>query len=148
VGSEVIDERTRAQAPREVVWEILADGGTWSSWGPWTSSELEREGSPTPGGAGSVKRLVRGRMNIREEVTEFEPPSRYGYRLLSGLPVSNYNARVSLSDAGDGTEIRWRSEFDGKFPGTGGLMRRLLQRAVRDVSGRLAAEAERRAGRS
>jgi hypothetical protein len=82
----------------------------------------------------------------REEVTEFEPPSRYGYRLLSGLPVRDYRAQVTLSDAADGTEIHWHSEFDARFPGTGGLVRRSLQRVVRDVASRLAAEAERRAG--
>jgi hypothetical protein len=146
VGKQVIDAKTHSRAPRDVLWNILADGGSWSRWGPWTKSELEREGSPPPGGVDSIKRLARGRMTIREEVTEFEPPSRYGYRLLSGLPVRDYRAQVTLSDAADGTEIHWHSEFDVRFPGTGGLVRRSLQRAVRDVASRLAAEAERRAG--
>jgi hypothetical protein len=146
VGKQVIDAKTHSRAPRDVLWNILADGGSWSQWGPWTKSELDREGSPPPGGVGSIKRLARGWMTLREEVTEFEPPSRYGYRLLSGLPVRDYRAQVTLSDAADGTEIHWHSEFDVRFPGTGGLVRRSLQRAVRDVASRLAAEAERRAG--
>src|SRR6185436_3221943 len=82
VRTQVIDAKTHSRAPREVVWSILADGGSWSEWGPWTKSELDRVGSPPPGGVGSIKRLARGRMTIREEVTEFEPPSRFGYRLL------------------------------------------------------------------
>jgi hypothetical protein len=146
VGSQVIDAKAHSRAPREAVWNILADAANWSKWGPWTKSELEREGSPAPGGVGSVKRLARGRLALREEVTEFEPPSRYGYRLLSGLPVRDYRAQVTLSDAADGTDIAWHSEFDARFPGTGGLVRRSLQRAITDVAKRVAAEAERRAG--
>jgi Polyketide cyclase / dehydrase and lipid transport len=146
VGRLLIDANARSRAPRDVVWSILADGGDWSEWGPWTKSELEREGSPPPGGLGAIKRLARGRRTIREEVTEFEPPSRYGYRLLSGLPVRDYRAHVTLSDTTGGTDIAWHSEFDRKFPGSGWLVRRSLQRAVRDVASRLAAEAERRAG--
>lgn len=146
MGRHIIDATAHSRAPREVVWDILAAAGSWSEWGPWTRSELEREGSPPPGGSGSIKRLQRGRMTLREEVTEFVRPSRYGYRLLSGLPVRGYRAQVTLSDAADGTGIHWHSEFDARFPGTGGLVRRSLQRAVSDVAGRLAAEAERRAG--
>jgi hypothetical protein len=119
VGRQVIDVKKYSPAPRDVVWNILADGGSWSQWGPWTKSEVDREGSPPPGGVGSVKRLARGRLTICEEVTEFEPPSRYGYQLL---PVRNYRAQVTLSDAGGGTDIHWHSEFDARFPGTGGLV--------------------------
>jgi hypothetical protein len=146
VGKQVIDAKAHSRAPRDVVWSILADGGSWSQWGPWTKSDLERAGQPEPGGVGAIKRLARGRLRLREEVTEFEPPTRYGYRLLSGLPVRNYGAQVVLSDTAGGTRIHWHSQFDARFPGTGGLIRRSLQRAVSDVAGRLAAEAERRAG--
>jgi hypothetical protein len=144
VAKQVIDAKAHSRAPRDVVWSILADGGNWSQWGLWTRSELERAGRPEPGGIGAIKRLARGGLNLREEVTEFEPPSRYGYRLLSGLPVRDYHAEVALSETGGGTAIHWHSEFDARFPGTGGFLRRSLQRAVSDVAGRLAAEAERR----
>jgi hypothetical protein len=144
VRTQVIDAKRHSRAPREVIWTILAEGGSWSDWGPWTKSELEREGSPPPGGMGSVKRLTRGRLTLREEVTEFEAPIRYGYKLLSGLPVRNYRAHVTLSEAGDGTDIEWHSEFEGRLPGTGWLVRRSLQRAVNDVASRLADEAQRR----
>jgi Polyketide cyclase / dehydrase and lipid transport len=145
VAKRIINTKAHSGASRDVVWSILADGGRWSDWGPWSSSELEREGSPPPAGLGSIKRLVRGRRTIREEVTAFEAPSRYAYRLVSGLPARNYHAVVTLSDAAGGTDIHWHSEFDAKCPGTGGLVRRALERAVVDVASRLAAEAERRA---
>ena len=142
----MIDAKAHSRASREAVWNVLADAASWSQWGPWTKSELEKDGSPAPGGTGSIKRLQRGGLRLREEVTEFVPPSRYAYRLLSGLPVRNYLAQVTLSEAGGGTDIDWHSEFDARFPGTGGLVRRSLQKAISDVAERVAAEAERRGG--
>ena len=56
----------------------------------------------------------------REEVTVFDPPNDFGYTMLAGLPLRDYQARVRLSDDGEGTEIRWHVEFDPKLPGTGG----------------------------
>ncbi len=73
----------------------------------------------------------------------FEPPSVLGYKLLSGLPLRDYEARISLSDDGQQTAIRWRSEFDPKIPGTGGLIRRELDRVIADAAERAAREAER-----
>ncbi len=80
----------------------------------------------------------------REEVTVFEPPARFGYKLLSGLPLRDYNASITLTEASDGgTDITWRSQFDSKYPLTGGLIRRALQKFIDDAAQRLAREAER-----
>jgi hypothetical protein len=133
------------------VWQLVADARGWARWGAWRAAELEREGNPPPGGVGAVKALTSesrgptGRPVVsREEVTEFDPPSRLGYKLLSGLPLRDYNASITLADApGGGTDITWRSQFDGKIPLTGGLFRRALQRFMNDAAARLAREAER-----
>ena len=58
----------------------------------------------------------------REEVTIFEPPARFGYKLLSGLSLRDYHAKIPLS---------------------GGLLRRALQKFIQDAAERLAREAER-----
>ena len=134
------------------MWEILADGRRWSEWGPWTEVELEREGSPPPDGTGAVRRLTAERkllgrpVVLREEVTTFDSPATFGYRMLSGLPVRDYEATVSLSPAGEGTEIHWRAEFDPRIPGSGGLFRRGVSETLADVATRAAAAADRRAG--
>jgi len=105
---------------------------------------------PTPGGVGAIKSLTsetRRPVVSVEEVTVFEPPARLGYKLLSGLPLRNYEAEIALTEApGGGTDITWRSQFDPKFPLTGGLFRRALQKFTDDAARRLAAEAERTAG--
>jgi hypothetical protein len=128
----------------------VSDGSGWSRWGAWRETSLEREGSPPPDGVGAIRVLVSeargltGRHIVsREEVTEYDPPSRFGYKLLSGLPLRDYNASITLADApGGGTDITWQSQFDGKLPLVGGLLRRALQRFMEDAVGRLARAAE------
>ena len=141
MGKHKIDARARSKASRERVWDVLADVPRWSDWGPWTSTELAREGDPPPGGMGAVRALKRFPMTLREEIVVYEPPERMAYTLLSGLPLRDYRAEVTLSADGDGTEIHWRSEFDA-LPGVGELFRWQLQRAFEDITTRLARAAE------
>jgi len=141
---QVVEAHARSAAGREAVWVVVADARGWSRWGGWEAAELEREGDPPPAGLGAVKALKRGRVVSREEVTVFDPPSRFGYRLLSGLPLRGYEAEITLTDApGGGTDITWRSQFEPKVPLTGGLFRRALQKFMADTVQRLAREAER-----
>jgi len=141
---QVVEAHARSAAGREAVWVVVADARGWSRWGGWEAAELEREGDPPPAGLGAVKALKRGRVVSREEVTVFDPPSRFGYRLLSGLPLRGYEAEITLTDTpGGGTDITWRSQFEPKVPLTGGLFRRALQRFMADTVQRLAREAER-----
>lgn len=79
----------------------------------------------------------------REEVTVFEPPSVLGYKLLSGLPLRDHEARISLFDDGEQTAIHWRAEFNPKVPGTGGLLRRELGKVIAELAESAAREAER-----
>jgi hypothetical protein len=145
-----VQASARSSAPREQVWKVVSDGSGWWRWGAWRETRLEREGSPPPDGLGAIRVLVSeargptGRpVTSREQVTEYDPPSRFGYELLSGLPLRDYNASITLSDAaGGGTDIVWRSRFDAKLPLTGGLFRRALQRFTDDAVKRLAREAE------
>ena len=85
---------------------------------------------------------------MREHIVIWEPPSRFGYDLLSGLPVRGYRSVVTLTEAGgddDGTNIHWESRFDGRWRVLDGPMRAFIRRTLNDVSARVAAEAERRA---
>jgi hypothetical protein len=144
---QVVETNAHSAAPREAVWRVVADAGGWSRWGAWRAAEIEREGTPPPAGLGAIKVLTsetRRPVVSREEVTVFEPPSRFGYKLLSGLPLRDYNATIALTEAaGGGTEIAWRSQFDPKIPLTGAFFRRALQRFIQDTAERLAREAER-----
>ena len=121
----------------------MADTTTWSDWGAWSSAELLREGDPPPGGVHSIKKLKAFPATTTvEEVTVFEPQRRLGYELRSGMPLRGYRAEITLAPADGGTEIRWRSEFEPKVPGTGGFYRAVLSRFMADAVKRLAAAAE------
>src|SRR5687768_5422684 len=109
MGRYVIDARARSNAPREAVWSLLANGCSWSEWGPWQKAELEREGTPLPDGVGAIRRLLRRQVLTRERVTAFEPGTRLGYELLSGLPLRGYHCEVTLSEADGGTEVHWHT---------------------------------------
>jgi hypothetical protein len=129
-----------------VVWDVLADLRSWSEWGDWQTTDVEREGDPPPYGVGAIRRLVQRPLTMKERVEVVEPPSRFGYELLSGLPVRDYHALVTLTDAGEGaTNIHWQARFDGRWRALDAPMRRFIGYVLRTVSAKLAAEAERRA---
>ena len=80
-------------------------------------------------------------MTSRERVIERVPEQRFGYELLSGLPLRDYRAAVTLTPVEEGTRIRWRSSFVAKVPGTGWIYRLTLGRFIRQVAEGLAAHA-------
>ena len=139
-----IEHTARATAPVEVVWSVLSDFTRWHEWGPWVKTEIDGDGVGALRTMTSdrTKSITRQPYVLRERVTEFEPPTRFGYDLESGLPVRNYSAEVTLLDAGGGTDIRWRASFDPPWPILGGLWRGAMLKVVRDVSQRLARAAE------
>jgi uncharacterized protein YndB with AHSA1/START domain len=132
-----IEHTAHSSAPRSVVWARLADLDGWDEWGPWTKTTTE----------GDVRTLVSERKRLtgqpyvmKERVTAIQPEERLEYDLLSGLPVRNYHALVTLADAADGgTDITWSAKFDASWPIFKGLWRGAMLKVVTDTSERLAA---------
>lgn len=125
---------------------MLADLRGWERWGDWSETAVEREGDDAPGGVGALRALRHRPFTTRERVTGWDPPVRFAYELVSGMPLRVYRCEVTLSDAaGGGTDIRWQSELEPKIPGTGGMFRRALAKFIADTAARLAREAERQA---
>jgi uncharacterized protein YndB with AHSA1/START domain len=128
-----LDAQATSSATPEQVWALLADVRTWPRWADFDEAEVE-SGS----GLGETRSFRRGRYRTRERVTVFERPHRFGYDFLSGLPIRDYHADVTLTERDGGTDIRWHSTFRARVPGTGRLIRRSLQGFVADTSERLA----------
>ena len=122
-----IDVRSRARASPPLVWKVLADAESWADWAPFDEITVEQGHE-----VGEVRRVRSGWITTRERVLRFEPPSRYVYEIVSGLPIRDYVAEVQLAPlAGDGTEVRWRATFRARLPGTGWALKRQLERVIR-----------------
>ena len=134
----------RADAPIDMVWALVSHAETWHDWASFTTSTLEREGAPTPDGVGAVRRFGFPVYTSREEVVAFEAPTHLGYVLRSGLPLRDYRSDITLTAAGDGTDIEWRSSFESR-PANGWFWSVFLGFMLRDFARRLARAAERRA---
>lgn len=123
------------------VWALIEDVTTWTSWAPFDAAVLEEAGAAVPNGVGAIRRFERGRFTTRERVTEFVPDRRLSYRLLSGLPLRDYEAHIDLERQGQLTFITWSASFGARIPGTGPVFRRGMQKLYTDYAQRLAAAA-------
>jgi hypothetical protein len=146
--SQRIEHTAVTAADAATVYALLRDGATWPEWGPLDSFELERPGRDESEGVGAVRIFRSGRVTGRDEIAELVTDRRFAYTHTSNLPVKNYRADVDLEPTREGTQIRWVSQFDGKWPGTGRLMRRgldgFVSKLANGLAGRATAEAARR----
>ena len=114
------------------VWALLSDASTWSSWGAWSSVEVEGGGQQGPD---AVRVIVRRPFRLRERITAWVPEQRMAYELVDGMRVRDYRSEVTLEKtATGGTVVRWRSTYRRAGP----LTALLLRLAVRDACTRLA----------
>ena len=93
-----------------------------------------------------MRRFRSGRVVGHDEIVELVPNRRFAYAHTSNLPVRNYRGEIDLEPTAEGTAIRWVSTFDPKVPGTGGLMRRALDRFIAQCTDGLAVHAASLAG--
>src|SRR5215207_664625 len=92
-------------APPETVFAVLTDHRRYSEITPMRKAVLEREGEPVPDGVGAIRVLSAVGPPLREEVLAYEAPTRFSYKLLSGLPVRDHVGTVELSPSGEGTRV-------------------------------------------
>lgn len=130
-------------APPDKVFAIYTDHVGWQKWAGVKEVVLRQTGDPPPNGLGAI-RVIRARgMAIEEEITAFEPPRRLGYRLVAGAPVRDHAGEVRFEPDAAGTRVTWTVRFRPLVPGTGWLLRRVLERGLRDVLTALAENASR-----
>ena len=144
MGSYRVEAYSRA--PRETVWQVLADAPGWAGWAGVSVAESwwEREGDDPPGGVGAVRALGRRPVYAREEILEWGPPSHMAYTVLGKFGMRGYHGDIDLHEGPTGTTIRWRGNFEAAVPGTADLMSWCFRRLVGGFARRAAAEADRR----
>jgi uncharacterized protein YndB with AHSA1/START domain len=127
------------EAPRQAVWDLYTDHAGWERWAGVKEVVLRQQGDPPPNGLGAIRVIRQAGLAIEEEVTGFDAPKRMTYRLTAGAPVRDYQGEVRFDETeSGGTRVTWTVSFRPWIPGTGGLVRRALERTLGDVLARLA----------
>jgi uncharacterized protein YndB with AHSA1/START domain len=117
-------------APRERVWEVMADHEGMKRWMPVREVVRRRPGSPDPNGIGAV-RTIRGMgLVLEEQITGWKPPERMEYVLTEGAPIRDHLGEIVLTSEPGGTRVRWNVRFRPLVPGTGALLRFALRRSL------------------
>ncbi len=129
-------------APVETVWPLVGEADRWSEWSFLTRTGRERDGAPDPDGVGAVRRFTSHGVGSREEVVAWDPPGHLAYRVLSGFPVRDYRADVTLTSVDGGTRIEWAGTYRPKWPGTSRLLAAVLPRMMQRFAIDLARHAD------
>jgi uncharacterized protein YndB with AHSA1/START domain len=141
MGHKHVDYRTFVPAPIEGVFERITDHEAMASWPGISSCELIVEGSPR-NGLGAVRRVKAGGVTLDEEVVHFEPPRRYDYSIIKGLPVT-HRGTVILAKVDGGVELHWSVDLSSRVPllaqGLGCVLGRGLPGALRAFAATVAA---------
>lgn len=132
-------------APPEIVFEVLTDHRRYPEITPLRKAELEREGEPAPNGLGAIRVLSAVGPPMREEVIAYEPPQRFSYKLLSGLPFRDHVGTVELTPLDEGTQVIYAVHTTPTVPVGGFVAMAVLKQAIRQLLGGVAKESERRA---
>jgi uncharacterized protein YndB with AHSA1/START domain len=134
-----IECTAHSTAPRDRVWQLLADLPGWHEWGPWTRTDFDGELRTM---VSERKRITGKPYVLTERVTALVPGERLEYDLVSGLPVRNYHGVARLADTADGgTDIHWSATFDPPWPVFTGLWRGSMLKVITQVSDAVAAAA-------
>ena len=132
-------------APPEVVFDVFTDHRGYAEITPMRRSVLEREGEPAPNGVGAIRALHSVGPPLREEVIAFEPPRRFAYRVLSGVPVRDHVGTVELTPTDGGTHVVYAIHTTPTVPVAGRAIVAVTRLAVQRLLDDVAAAAERRA---
>ncbi len=108
--------QTVVQAPIEVVFDVLTDHRAYADFTPLRKVELVQPGVPAPNGVGAIRALHAVGPPIKEQVTEYEPPTRFVYKMIAGAPVRDHVGTVELSAEGTSTRMLYRVDTFPKVP--------------------------------
>lgn len=103
-------------APPETVFDVYTDHRGYADLvGIIRTAELEEQGTPAPNGLGAIRKLHMPGATVREQVTEYDRPRSYSYRMLAGLPLDEFTATVTFTPAGQGTSVAYSVDVVGSL---------------------------------
>ena len=128
-------ERTIA-APPGRVFDWLADPASLTA-PPLVFRAGWTKDSSGPG-TGAVREVTAVGAWFREEITAYDPPRSYSYRILRSLPaIDHEGGTLTFTPAGDGTHVDWETTYTHPARAGGKAMeaitRRVHKRSFLDV---------------
>lgn len=98
---------------------------------------MKRDGDIHPYGLGALREVRNGKLCLVEEITAFDSPNAYEYRILSlrgplnlKLPFRHQMGRLELHDLNGKTRLVWSSRFNFSAPLIGHWIERKLGRSI------------------
>jgi len=121
-------------APIDTVFDAMTDHRAIADY-VWLCrrSILDREGTPAPNGVGAIRRLVAIGPPFVEEIIEYQRPTRYAYKMLSGAPTRDHIGTIELREAGTGTTVTWHLRSTLKIPGVDRLMLPVFKKVIDEL---------------
>ncbi|HSW15113.1 MAG TPA: SRPBCC family protein [Solimonas sp.] len=129
--SHAIEQRIRIAADVDSSWAIVSDHERMASWSGFDRVQLTRSGAPERNGYNALRHMEGSPGTLQEEVIAWNPPHSYRYRVTQGSPFVCHQGEIRLHSAGPVTELVWTIRFRPRIPGTGALLRWILDRALR-----------------
>lgn len=120
VGEEFLDDPSKVKLvrhefpfPKEVVWNALLDGDTWTEWLPITKVEWT---SPKPFGVGTTRTVWIGDQVVEEVFFAWEDNKRMAFRFdRTTLPVKACIEDYQLQNTPGGCRLDWRFRARAPF---------------------------------
>ena len=98
---------------------------------------MQRDGDTHPNGLGALREVRNGVLRFEEEITAFDPPHAYEYRILSlrgpfnlKLPFHHETGRLELHALDGKTRLVWTSQFHFSVPLISRWIERKLGRSI------------------
>ncbi|BBZ63722.1 SRPBCC family protein [Mycolicibacterium monacense] len=116
-------------APPERVFSWLADPASLTAAPLVLRAAWTRE-SPGPG-VGALRQVIAAGMWFREEITAYDPPHSYSYRIVRSVPAFDHEGgTITFTPSGDGTHVSWTSTYSHPAYGGGKAMEALSARLL------------------
>ena len=120
------------ERPPQEVFDFVSDPVNDPKWrdsviiAEWTSGE--------PYGVGStqcwVDKFLGREIESKVEITQWERPSQFGYKMLSGPVPFESTMKFETVNGGTQLSIHGQADFGGVFKLAGGLVRRQLEKMI------------------
>lgn len=124
-----VSSKIHIDAPKEQVWEVLADLGGIYKWNPGVSSSHYTSEQTTGDGATRHCDLQNPRGYLEERALEWREGEGYVIDIYdSNLPIEKNLVTFSLAAEGDGTTVTVTPDYKLKYGLLGSLLDRLFAR--------------------